>query len=135
MNYEFLETHGIWGDNRDVRTLLSGIFQIIPRENIRFYYLKNLYIQRSLEVIAFADHKIIIGNFIDITNYEINIYNACDIIKITLKTSAASYSSVDLNIYFKSGFEISLNSHQDTNDHYNSTFAETLKEIARLINQ
>ncbi|OPL10281.1 MAG: hypothetical protein AVO34_11360 [Firmicutes bacterium ML8_F2] len=129
--------------------MLSCIWQILGvagfeerYKGVKFYYYKRPFAEEDLEkekeVLAFTDNSIIRAKPLyyeeRLKTIELETFNKNDIHKLLLKTSIEMPEyNVKLEIKFKDGSILNLDSKEDINVHWENKSTEQIKEIARFL--
>lgn len=105
--------------------------RLIKEENIKCFYLKNLFVEdKVLEIDLFCNDGRIVKVGLQDNNFIVTeVYDAKNIVKVTLKENHKYEYEKELFIQFNTGEVLSLNSKNDTNEHYVNEFSKIIEDI------
>lgn len=138
MTYKDLKNyaHGFSNDGID-KKLLNNIINrlsiLFSEEDFVLTYAKNLFIDhKNLEIIILSkNNKIVISKVNDSSTVEINVLDLKNVEYFSITVPNNHEYHMGLDIKFKNGTTISLNSSTDTNEYWDDKFAEVIRDFIR----
>jgi Protein of unknown function (DUF3908) len=129
LSYEYFVEDLASGEHTSLMYLIE---KFVPKDDIKLFYPKNLFNEKTLTTFLFLENQI----FILENNQEVKVqvFNYNQIRNFELVTEG-KYKPLHLKIGLTNGETLEFNSVSDTNQIWGRSFAEQIEEIFKLLIQ
>lgn len=122
-------------DSREYWEFLRTIDQVVPVENVKVFYPKNLYSgEPNLKLFLFTGNDIWIAEQTSWSSVQITLHKNIQAEKLTRQIQTRNrFDGTQLSILLRSGENLEFNSKEDSPEDWIETFSEYIDEIFELI--
>ncbi|MDQ0860021.1 DUF3908 family protein [Bacillus sp. V2I10] len=120
----------------DKEYALEAIGKVVNEYEVQVFYPKKLFIENSSEeeLYFFENNQVKVLKIKD-NLVKVNLFKYKEIVKTEYSFETKNVRSSEIKLYFANDESISLNSNEDTNDHWSPEFSNKILDIYNLLSK